>query len=439
MYEIIVGRDETDRKRFGDRGTFLLGKHYVKMGQTTSLSTNIFMDAVRPHVVFVVGKRGSGKSYTSSAIAEGMMTMPPEIAENLSVIMLDTMGVFWTMKYENKQDSQLLNQWGIKYRPLNVQVYTPIGYYAEFKEKGISDFPFSIRTTELSVNDWLMTFGLGINDPVGVLITRALTKLQEETKSYSISSIIDEVRADKRTEQHIRDAAENLFSNAQSWGIFDEKGTKFSELVAGGQVTILDVSCYSSLSGAESIRALVIGLVSKKLFDERMAVRRMEEYATLKAKMTIEQELPGKLKVPMIWIAVDEAHEFLPKQGKTPATDALLTLLREGRQPGISLILASQQPGQIHTDVMTQSDVVIAHRLTAKIDIDALGMLMQTYMRENVDKLLAELPDVKGAALIFDDTNERMYPAQVRPKMTWHGGSSPMAMREKENLFEMKL
>ncbi|MBI2574479.1 hypothetical protein HYV82_01185, partial [Candidatus Woesearchaeota archaeon] len=78
MYEIIVGRDDTDRKRFGDKGTFLLGKHYVKMGQTTSLSTNIFMDAVRPHVVFVVGKRGSGKSYSSSAIAEGMMTMPPE-------------------------------------------------------------------------------------------------------------------------------------------------------------------------------------------------------------------------------------------------------------------------------------------------------------------------------------------------------------------------
>ena len=438
MYEIIIGRDETDRKRFGDKGTFLLGKHYVKMGQTTSLSTNIYMDAVRPHVVFVVGKRGSGKSYTSSAMAEGMMIMSPEIVENLSIVMLDTMGVFWTMKYENKNDAALLKQWGIKYSPINVQVYTPTGYYEEFKEKGISDFPFSIRTSELSVNDWLMTFSLGMNDPVGVLVTRVITKLLEEGKNYSITDIIAEVKADTRTEQHIRDAAENLFLNAGSWGLFNEQGTKFSDLVAPGQTTILDVSCYSSLSGVESIRALVIGLVSKKLFEERMAVRRLEEYSNLKAKMTIEEKSSQKLKVPMIWIAVDEAHEFLPRQGKTPATDALLTLLREGRQPGISLILASQQPGQIHTDVMTQSDIVIAHRLTAKIDIDALGMLMQTYMRENVDKLLAELPDVKGAALIFDDTNERMYPAQVRPKMTWHGGSSPVAMPEKENVFENK-
>ena len=115
-----------------------------------------------------------------------------------------------------------------------------------------------------------------------------------------------------------------------------------------------------------------------------------------------------------------------------------MTLLREGRQPGISLMLATQQPGQIHTDVMTQSDIIIAHRLTSKIDIESLGMLMQTYMRENLDKLLAELPDAKGSALIFDDTNERMYPSQIRPKMTWHGGSSPVAIKQKEDLFELR-
>lgn len=43
---------------------------------------------------------------------------------------------------------------------------------------------------------------------------------------------------------------------------------------------------------------------------------------------------------------LDEAHEFLPDTGKTAATDALVTILREGRQPGVSLILATQQPGK---------------------------------------------------------------------------------------------
>ena len=114
----------------------------------------------------------------------------------------------------------------------------------------------------------------------------------------------------------------------------------------------------------------------------------------------------------------------------------MITILREGRQPGISLILASQQPGKIHTDVMTQSDTVIAHRITAKLDVDALGMLMQSYMREGLNKYLNELPDEKGAAIIFDDTNERIYPIRVRPRLTWHGGGAPIAIREKKDVLD---
>ena len=84
---------------------------------------------------------------------------------------------------------------------------------------------------------------------------------------------------------------------------------------------------------------------------------------------------------PLVWIFIDEGHEFLPKEGKTPATDALIQLLREGRQPGMSLVLATQQPGQIHKDVMTQSDIVLSHRVTSQPDIEALNQIMQTFQR----------------------------------------------------------
>ena len=136
----------------------------------------------------------------------------------------------------------------------------------------------------------------------------------------------------------------------------------------------------------------------------------------------------------MVWLIIDEIQEFMGKDEKTAATDTLSRVIREGRQPGISLILASQQPGKIHTDVMTQSDIVIAHRITAKADIDALGMLMQSYMREGLDKQLNVLPRVKGSAIIFDDTNERMYPMMVRPRFTWHGGEAPTALRVKKRI-----
>ena len=85
---------------------------------------------------------------------------------------------------------------------------------------------------------------------------------------------------------------------------------------------------------------------------------------------------------------------------------------------------------------MTQSDVFISHRITAKIDTDALGSLMQSYMRVGLDKELDNLPRVKGAALILDDNNEKMFPIQVRPRFTWHGGEAPTALKEKKELFD---
>lgn len=437
MYEIIVGRTEEDKKVFGTQGIFLLGKHYVKMGRTTSLSNDVLVDAARSHIIFVCGKKGSGKSYSLGVIAEGLVTLPEEVAQNLSIIILDTMGIFWTMKYENKKDEELLKEWKLKPQGTKIQIFTPQGYYKDFKEKGIpTDFPFSIRPSELTASDWCMTFNLKLSHPIGVLIERVINDLSEKKENYSMDDIIKAIQKDTRSEKNIKNAAENRFLTAKAWGLFSTKGTKIDDLVSPGKVTVLDVSCYSALLGSKEVTNLVIGLVSKKLFTERMVYRRKEELEEVKQAFTLAEEKPAKKELPLVWLMIDEAHEFLPRVGETTATQPLLTLLREGRQPGISLVLASQQPGQIHTDVMTQSDIVMSHRITAKIDIDALGLLMQTYLRENLDKLLDELPRIKGAALIFDDTNERMYPIQVRPRFTWHGGEAPTPIRKKRELFK---
>src|SRR3989344_6120187 len=61
QYDIIIGRNIQDRKKFGEEGTVFLGKHYVRMGQTTSLSNRVMLDVIRPHVILIDGKRGSGK------------------------------------------------------------------------------------------------------------------------------------------------------------------------------------------------------------------------------------------------------------------------------------------------------------------------------------------------------------------------------------------
>jgi hypothetical protein len=435
MYEIVIGRSKEDREKIGTLGTIFLGKQYVQMGQTVSLSTKVYLDMIRSHVVFICGKRGGGKSYTMGVIAEGMADMPEEIKQNLSIILLDTMGIYWTMKFANHKEEHILKEWNIPAKSLDVEIYTPAGFYKKFKEQGIqTDHPFSIRPNELDSGDWCMTFGIDANEPAGVLMERVIGSLRRSGANYSIIDMIKAIRADKRGEQKVKDMIENKLINSVAWGLFSQKGTPLKEIAAGGKVTVLDVSCYNMIPNGWNIKSLVVGLVSQKLFMERMNKRKIEEFREVhSATHYFDDTEARKQKFPLVWLVIDEAHEFLPNVGMTMASSPLITILREGRQPGISLILASQQPGKIHTDVMTQSDTIISHRITAKIDTDALGALMQSYMREGLDVVLDHLPRKKGAAVIFDDTNERLYQIQVRPRFTWHGGESPTAYHPPKN------
>jgi hypothetical protein len=350
------------------------------------------------------------------------------------------MGIYWTMKYPNKKDAALLEKWGLEGKSLDVKIYTPKGFYKSYKEKGIpADFPFSIRPSDLTSSEWILTFGLDANAPSGVLLERVINKLKKQETNYTISDIIKEIRADKSSSENDRNMVENQFRKTKEWGLFSKEGTPIEDLTFGGRTVIIDLSPYATQAGTWGIKSLVIGIISQRIFLERMTARKAEEHTVLKKSERFFTESEKKKiarKTPLIWIMIDEAHEFLPNKGKTAATNALVTILREGRQPGVSLILASQQPGKIHTDVMTQADTVLSHRLTAKVDVDALGKLMQSYMRHGLDEELNKLPRVKGAAIVFDDLNEKLYPIQMKPRFTWHGGEAPIAIEEAKKELE---
>jgi hypothetical protein len=147
------------------------------------------------------------------------------------------------------------------------------------------------------------------------------------------------------------------------------------------------------------------------------------------SKTKLDYKKEAEKEVPVVWVFVDEAHEFLPPlPKKTLATDPLVQILREGRQPGVNLVLATQQPGKIHTDAITQSDIIISHRLTADLDINALNEIMGAYAQESLFKMFNKLPRLKGSALVMDDLGENVYPMQVRPRITWHGGGAPTVL-----------
>jgi uncharacterized protein len=433
MYEIVIGRTDNDKKKLGLEGTIFLGKNYVKMGAVRSLSNRVLIDVAKTHVMLIVGKRGSGKSFTLGVVAEEMANLPEEIKNKLAVLMIDTMGIFWTMKYKNVKEADLLEKWNLMPQELNVKVYVPSGEYQAHVDKGLPvDSKFSINPQELNAEDWCQVFNTELFSSIGITIERALEILEDT--DYDIQSIIDQIEKDTKIEEKTRLATQNRFKASQGWGLFSKASTPIKDIVRGGQTTVLDVSNYKEWQ----IKNLVIGLVAKKLFQERMEHRKGEEIKDIEkghSYFSTTSEDTGE-EMPLVWMALDEAHEALPKEGKTPATDALVTILREGRQPGISLIMATQQPGEIHKDAITQSDIVVAHRLTARKDIDALNSIMQTYLSSDIVTYLNNLPHLKGSAIVLDDNSERIYPIQIRPRFTWHGGEAPTAIKPKSSALK---
>jgi len=86
VFDVIIGRSKKDVEKFGKRGTVFLGKQYVQMGQTTSLSNPVYMDVAGSHVAFIVGKRGSGKcvlGHTEISLNDGSIRKIKNIYEDL--------------------------------------------------------------------------------------------------------------------------------------------------------------------------------------------------------------------------------------------------------------------------------------------------------------------------------------------------------------------
>ncbi len=428
-FDVIVGRNESDKKLFGKKGLIFLGKSYVTMGQYTSLSNPVYMDVARSHVILIAGKRGSGKSYTLGGMAEAMGDLAYEESQNIASLIFDTMGIFWTMKFKNHKDKALLQEWGLEPKNVPVKIFVPFGYFNEYHDKGIPvDAEFAIKISNLDADDWISLFELKFTQPEGVLIENTISHLKEKREGFGFSEIKNKIETFENVSRDTKNAVISLFDAANSWKVFDEKnGTNVKDILEAGKTTVIDLSMYAS-TGSFNVRGLIIGLVCKKLFNERMSSRREEEVQAVQHGYDY-LSFQMKRDMPIAWIFIDEAHEFIPKEGKTPASDALIQLLREGRQPGISLVLATQQPGKIHTYAMTQSDLVISHRVTADQDVNALNQIMQSYLYEGIKEKMNALPGLKGSAILLDDNSERIYPIRVRPRFTWHGGESPSAIK----------
>jgi hypothetical protein len=118
---------------------------------------------------------------------------------------------------------------------------------------------------------------------------------------------------------------------------------------------------------------------------------------------------------------IDEAHQFAPSGRGTLAKEALIRWAKEGRQPGLSLTVASQQPSAIDREILTQCDVLLCQKITNSEDIQSINGLSQDYMGGELKTFIRKLERC-GEAVLLDDEQEKVAMMRVRQRKDRHGG-----------------
>lgn len=422
-YETVVGRNKEDFEKFGRVATGFIGKHIVGTGEDAHLTTRVLLDLLNPHIVLITGKRGTGKSYAAGVIAEEILNLPEEHRRNLAAVFIDTMGIFWSMKNPNDQQIKLLNEWQLKPRGLeNIKVYVPYAQKEEFEEAGIPiDGGISIAPYEFSAEEWRLAFNLKPTEPAGIALEKNVNELAESEEKFTIEDLIAKIRDDKETADNVKDGLENMLTVAAQWGVFGTEGIDIDNIVSSGSVTVIDVS-HLRATEAWSVRNFIVAIVARKLYQRRLIARKEEEIAKISGES--DELKKSKKSFPMIWLIIDEAHNFVPADVRTISTEPLTTIAKQGREPGISLVVMTQMPNKVHQDILSQCDLVFSHRLTSRDDLEALHSVMQTYMAKELWQYINSLPRWPGAALILDDNLEKVFTVQVRPRISWHAGGT---------------
>lgn len=419
---IILGRGGSTIKKLGCQGTMYLGR-VTEKGKHGNYGKKVLVDAVFPHVFFISGHRGSGKSYTLGVIAE-------ELAKanlGLGIILIDPIGIFWALKNENtdKGENVLLEQWGLKPDHIkNIEVFTPIGIYGDYRDDTI-DSPFALKPSDLYIEDWCKTFDIDRYEIRGTVLEKAMQIVSRENPDYSIDDIISALDDPSIVNTYRSDSIQAIRSRmnaAKGWGIFSGTGTPLSRLSSPNKISVLDIS---NPKIGDSLRALLVGIIARKILEARIKSSRGEIF---------EESGEDDGAIPITWLLIDEAHVLVPHNRKTVASDPLIEYAKQGRKPGCALVLVTQQPSAMHKDIMSQIDLMVTHLLTFEDDIKAFLKRVPSSVPEKFEDsdFVRSMPT--GVGLFSDQkTQNRSFIMKVRPRTSLHAGREavPKSLREK--------
>jgi len=369
------------------------------IGRDIKKNNEVDFSVDKSRVILITGKRGSGKSYTLGVLTE-------ELFDDALLLLVDPLGIFWTFCLPNTETS--LEAEGL---PTTVLVPgNPILRYGEdvFEQKSKFDVKFcSIRlnSSDISPSGWCGLFDLTISEPQGIALFRAAQNLGGN-HYFTVDDLIEAVMEDPKPQDKTKEALINRLEMAKAWDIFSTSYEDTWGKLDSSSLNVLDLSVLDP--GAYGLGNLIVSVLCRDLFIKRVKARQRENLGLAQS--------PER-----IWLLIDEAQRFVPAGKGTFSKEILISWVKEGRQPGLSAVFATQQPSSVDNDILSQCDLILCHRLSNREDIASLNKLSQDYLGNELKTYIRHVKN-QGEALMLDDFSERMAILKVKPRRTLHGG-----------------
>lgn len=388
---------------------------YGILGKMVSNGRKVALDLNGCNTISLFGVQGAGKSYTIGSVME--MTMKQ--FSNINVLPSPLAGVifhysdsmdyapeFTSMVYPNDEAGQLAKlkaEYGAEAGSIkDVVLLAPESQVENRREEypDLTIHQIGFDSSELSVRDWMFLLGAMGNDSTYI---KELKQIMKNCRhDMSLENIRNGVEASTYMSTSQRSLAMQKLDFASDY-ITD--GTKLQQLMKPGRLIIVDLRD----EFIEKDEALGLFVVMLNIFA---------------GAKNVNGEKFNK------FIVFDEAHKYMNNKD---LVNSITTAIREMRHKGVSIMIASQDPMSLPTEIIELSSIVVLHRFSSPAWVKHVQKAI-TPLQTLTASEMAQLGS--GEALLWaskaSDKSVTMRPVKIsiRPRVTKHGGDTISAINK---------
>lgn len=397
------------------------------------LGADAWLDTTFPHVIYITGTRGSGKSFDLGVLVEGISKLAKSSpiqndVKPITSIIIDTQSQFWTLGYPPRETIEAnqvqldeLKRWNLE--PNNLvaaKVYAPPGSTTFLG----TEQTLQIRPRDVRAEEWCALLGQEVYSPQGHIISATLEAIgNEDFEIVDMLTYIGDGANWPNVAESSRNAITYKLDDYRRTNLFSASGLRIRDFLEDGSCNILSLR---ELRNED--KSLITAVIARNLFDVLGRHHNKKKTASF-----FEQPFEDDGTPDRVWLVIDEAHVVAPRDQISPARSALVEYVKRGRDAGLSLVLATQQPSALDDRILSQVNVTFSHRLSFQSDINAAVNRIPT-KSINVMKFagtnLTDFGDMvrvldAGQCFLGDQASSRTVLVQIRPRVSAHGGYSP--------------